>query len=129
MHSTQRCAASHFGVCIGQSLSDPHCSHVCVVVSQTRPAMLRAQSLPSRHSTHSISVVSQTGRCGLLQSLPLVQLGTQLDDAMSQTSPLPQLPFAVHWTQLPALVQYGVIPPHCASLPHCTHVCEVMLQV
>jgi hypothetical protein len=47
-----------------------------------------------------------------------VQDRTQRYLVVSHVSFVPQLPALVHCTQLPVGEQYGVAPPHCASVVH-----------
>jgi hypothetical protein len=48
---------------------------------------------------------------------------------VSQAKFAPQLPSERHATHCPAGEQYGLAPPHCASLLQTTHVWVVMLHV
>jgi hypothetical protein len=59
----------------------------------------------------------------------VVQALTQRYVVVSQARFIPQLPSERQATHCPAGEQYGLAPPHCASLLQLTQVCVVMLHV
>ena len=92
-----------------------------------------------RHSTHSFATSSQTGSAGV----QAVRFGVEHSAQLPALAPVvrhaglralehaarvaaPRSPS--HAMHAPAALQIGVLPEHCALLPHCTQVWLVELQ-
>jgi hypothetical protein len=97
-----------------QFASEVHWTQVCVVMSHTG-AVSVPHWLLVVHCTHVLVVVSQTF---VIPPAPMhwafvVHERTHVSVAVSQTlvPASPQLAVVRHWTQLPAVEQYGRAPP------------------
>src|SRR5580658_5302705 len=131
---------------IVQSALVTHSTQVSVVVSHLRTTAPPPGAPPppvqlalDRHSTQRIVVVLQYGAAAPPTPPPPphcaseVQVATHVPVVVSHVVFAPvQLALPTHATHSPAVEQYGVRPPHWASVVHATpatHVCVVVLQV